>query len=651
MNKCFFSKLALNNIEKNRRTYIPYVMTCIGAMVMFYTMIALAYNKSLLQVTYGEETQIMLKIGVKLIGFFSVIFLFYTNSFLIKRRKKEFGLYNILGMEKKHITKMIFIEVVDMTVISLIFGIGLGILFSKAMLLAVANIIKTGQSSIKFEVPGKAVAITVILFVCIFFCIFLKDLTQIHLAKPIELLKGGEKGEKEPKTKWLTALVGIITIGIGYAICIKVENPMETVGMFMIAVVLVMIGTYCSFIAVSIVILKMLKKNKKFYYKVNHFASVSGMIYRMKQNAVGLANICILGTGVLIMVSSTVSLYWGVEDAVKKMVPWTVTGEVYCPYKNSDKILKDMEKVMLETLGKEQEVIYYRTTSFTVKFEDNKILPDSSSSKDLINILTVEDYNRLENKKVSLADDEVLVYGHSLSDKVKIGKKSYRVKEQLTSYKESEIPDGYLKKNTFLIMKDAAEVKKASKISDQHIGNCLTYGVKNSLDKAEQLDLTEQLEKKIVSQLDTYKIRSYNVIGQEDERAGVMAIYGSLMFMGIFLAALFVMAVVLIMYYKQITEGYEDKERFAIMKKVGMDKKEIKSTIRSQVLLLFFLPLGVSLIHVSVAYVLIKKMLLMLGLANPSIFLVGTITSVAIFAVLYCVIYLMTAKVYYKIVE
>ncbi len=652
MNKLFFSKLAANNIVKNKRTYIPYILTCIGSIIMFFTMCALADNKSLLKLNYGDSTQVMLELGVKLIGFFAVIFLFYTNSFLIKRRKKEFGLYNILGMEKKHITKMIFIEVLDMAVISLVSGIALGLLFSKAMLLAMANIMGTGYQTIKFEISGHAIFTTLILFACIFLSIFIKDLTQIHLAKPVELLKGGQTGEKEPKTKWLTALVGIVTIGIGYAICMKVENPMDTMNMFMVAVLLVMIGTYCSFIAVSIAILKMLKKNKSFYYKINHFVSVSGMIYRMKQNAVGLANICILGTGVLVMVSSTVSLYWGVDDAAKKMVPWPVTAQVNCPYKNSAKVLEEMEQITAKKGIEESDSIYYTEYTFPVKYDGNRILAGSISAKDMVIFLTLDDYNRLEEKEMSLEENEVLVYGQKFQNEVKIGKKNYKIKEQLQSYSQKEIPDGYLKENTFVIMKNEKAVKEASKISQQHIGPCLVYGVKKSLDKETQNAIVDEMNQTLSkgTNQEKYAIRATNFIGQGDERDGMMAIYGSLMFMGIFLAVLFVMAVVLIMYYKQITEGYEDKERFAIMKKVGMDKKEIKSTIRSQVLVLFFLPLGVSLVHVSVAYVLIKKMLLLLGLSNPAVFLLGTMISAVVFAVLYSVIYIMTAKTYYKIV-
>lgn len=316
MNNTLYPKLAVTNLKNNRKTYVPYIFTAVLCVMMFYMIDALSRSESVEEVTM----QICLRYAVAVVLIFSLIFLFYTNSFLIKRRKKEIGVYHILGMGKSHISKMMLIEMLITAGVSIVAGIVFGVIFGKLMYLILLKILHS-KVSMAFAISLSSVRDTVLLFVVIFSLSFLYNLLQIKLSNPIELLHGGNQGEKEPKTKWFLTLIGVAALGTGYYLAITTEHPLDALSHFFVAVVCVIVGTYALFTAGSIAILKMLKKNKKFYYQPKHFTTISGMIYRMKQNAVGLANICILSTMVLIMVSTTVSLYAGMEDILKARFP------------------------------------------------------------------------------------------------------------------------------------------------------------------------------------------------------------------------------------------------------------------------------------------------------------------------------------------
>ena len=320
MNRFFYFKLAVTNIKKNAKTYVPYIITSILTICMFYIICSLSNNPDLTKATGTGTMSEVLFLGTIVCGIFAVIFLFYTNSFLMKRRKKEFGLYNILGMEKKHISRVVLCETLIISVISLVFGILVGILFDKLMLLVLLSMFSV-KIPLGFYISSASLNSTFILFAGIFLLIFLNSIRQIHLAKPIELLHGSSVGEKEPKAKWFLTLIGILLLGLGYYISLTTTNPLGAFGLFFVAVICVIIGTYLLFITGSITILKMLKKNKRFYYKASHFISISGMIYRMRQNAAGLANICILSTMVLVTVSSTISLWGSIADLVNTRYP------------------------------------------------------------------------------------------------------------------------------------------------------------------------------------------------------------------------------------------------------------------------------------------------------------------------------------------
>ncbi|HCX62731.1 MAG TPA: cell division protein FtsX, partial [Clostridiales bacterium] len=389
MNKFFYPKLAVNNIKKNSKTYIPYMLTCIGTIMMFYNICFLVVAKDIEIVQdSGSLRQVML-LGAMVIGIFSLIFLFYTNSFLIKKRKKEFGLFNILGMEKKHISKIIFFETLITSSITLIVGILSGILLSKLIILFLFKILSF-NATFGFEISPTAIFASLCLFGSINVINFIFNITQVHLSKPVELLKGGNVGEREPKTKWLLTIVGALCLGTGYYIAVVTESPLAALNLFFVAVMLVIVGTYCLFTAGSIAVLKRLRKNKKYYYKPNHFVSVSGMIYRMKQNAAGLSNICILSTMVIVMISSTISLYTGMEDILKIQYPKDI---IISAYEISDEEAKTLNEIINQQTSaayiEQKDVIYYRSTELLAIQEGTYFKPVENQFDTMDSISTI----------------------------------------------------------------------------------------------------------------------------------------------------------------------------------------------------------------------------------------------------------------------
>ncbi|MGL4337234.1 MAG: FtsX-like permease family protein [Turicibacter sp.] len=646
MNKLFYPKLALTNIKKNSQTYIPYMITCICTMMMFYIMHAISINKGLYGVNGSESLIIILDLGMIVIGIFSAIFLFYTNSFLIKRRKKELGLYNVLGMEKKHIAKILFYENVFTSCISLAIGLSGGIVLNKFMFMLLLKLLAF-DVPYGFEIPLSSLGITASLFILIFFVTLLTNLVQIKMANPMALLKGGQQGEKEPKTRWIKAITGVISLSLGYGIALSVETPLEAINLFFVAVILVMIGTYELFTAGSIALLKLLRKNKKFYYKSKNFISVSGMMYRMKQNAVGLANICILSTAVLVMLSTTFSLYVGMEDALRYRFPRDISIGGGDLSEDDVNLLNELVDRQLEDQGiiPTNKVNYYNKADAYSRADESFILGNNnaySTDFSILGFVSLADYNRLEGKHVTLAQDEVLIFSSGKNygkDKITIEGQPFNVKEELETLvfknkNEMDMIDTYI-----LIVNDI------DRFGEESTSYQLDFDVESS----------DEEEVIVLSQLLYQKFRENNLDVSLEcmaaNREDFLSLYGGLFFLGLFLGTLFLMATVLIIYYKQVSEGYDDKERFNIMQKVGMSKTEIKKTIRTQVLMVFFLPLVFTIIHIAFAFPIITKLLAMLNLINTPLFLFATIITVLIFTVIYGVVFLLTARTYYKIVE
>lgn len=654
MNKFFYPKLAATTIKKNGKVYIPYILTCIGSIAMFYIIHSISINTGLDIMNGGKQLKMLLNLGKWVIGIFSVIFLLYTNSFLIKRRKKELGLYNILGMEKKHISKLMLYETLIIAVLTLVSGIAIGALLSKFMFLLLLKILNF-DVTLKFYISKESILSTMLLFISIYAVMLLNNLRQIHLSNPVELLKGGNAGEREPKTKWILTLIGVVSLGAGYYIAVTTENPLSALNLFFIAVLLVIVGTYALFTAGSIAILKALKKNKNFYYKSRNFINVSNMIYRMKQNAVGLANICILSTAILVVLSTTVSLYIGMDDILKTRYPDDIMISISeVQPENIEKVNSIIETEMQKSGLTKTGALKHGYISEISMQEDNKFIVANREESSITNMnillfITADDYNQLEGKSVQLEQGEVLICADNNTlqgNSVEIFNKQFNIKgyiEDLKIKREMEnIVNGY-----YIIVSDIDsinEIKVAA--GDEEKGINYYYGLDVEGSMEEQLELTNAIQ----SSLNNNSIKS-SVEGIAIARESFFSIYGGLFFIGLFLGLLFIMATVLIIYYKQISEGYDDKERFEIMQKVGMDKREVKKSINSQILMVFFLPLVMAVIHLAFAFKIITSLLKIFNLTNINLFVICTTSTILVFAIFYIVVYYATSKVYYRIVQ
>lgn len=642
MNNFIYEKLAVTNLKNNRKTYVPYIFTGVLTVMMFYIIDALSRGKGITQ----DTLKICLQYATGVIVVFAVIFLFYTNSFLIKRRKKEIGVYNILGMGKRHIARMMAVETILTAGISILGGLVFGIIFGKLMYLLLLKILHNSVD-MQFSVNGTAIVQTVILFAGIFLLTYLYNILQIQLVNPVELLHGGNQGEKEPKSRWLLVIVGVAALGNGYWIALTTEAPLEALLKFFVAVVCVIIGTYALFIAGSIVVLKILRKNKAYYYNPKHFTSVSGMIYRMKQNGAGLANICVLSTMVLVMVSTTVSLYAGMEDILDSRFPRDVSIVCNEADTNNEETLQRLIKEQCEKTGvKITDRVRYRYGSMNAVLKGNNLekveqyYPDNHFY--YVEMITQEEYNRIEKQNVSLKEQEILTYttnGKCGKKQINIAGQNYQVKKELSEMTSQPKSTAEMYKTLYIVFANAEQIERIESFS---------YADKFNLkgDDGKQKEALEQIQNEFYEKFPDGTMESRML-----SRSSFYELYGGLFFIGIYLGSMFIMATVLIIYYKQISEGYDDRERYQIMQKVGMSKKEVKRSIRSQVLSVFFLPLVVAVIHVAVAFKVMTKILGVLNLTNVSLFAVCTIITIAVFAVFYIIVYSITAKEYYRIVN
>lgn len=666
MNTMFYPRLAATNLKKNAKIYVPYIITCILTVSMYYIIKSLTLNEGLNHLMGADTVRYTLSLGCKIVAMFAVIFLFYTNSFIIKNRKKEFGLFHILGMEKKHIAKIIAFENLYVTLISFVFGLFAGIILDKLMYLAIIKIIGA-EIALGFYISEKAIVSALVLFGILFFFIFLNAIRIIYSSKTIELLQGGNVGEKEPKAKWFLALLGFVCLGTGYYLAVTVESAITALGLFFVAVILVIVGTYLVFTAGIIAMLKLLKKSKKFYYRTKHFISVSGMFYRMKQNAVGLANICILSTMVLVMISTTASLVTGIEDIVHKRYPYEI--QIY-PYYSEGVKEKNQQLVDLirKTAAEEniaiQEEMEYTSLEFTTLYNGGTkfitdALPDLTLVDKVCNLffITEADYRKYSGDEISLADDEVIFY----TDRLKYHEDSFEVfgeTYKIVKYADDFIGNGNISVDVCptcqIVVKDTSIMEKIQKKQLSVYGDNASriqffYGADLDCDKETQIALADKIDEKIEA-LENDGI-SCRFECREKNRDSFHSLYGGLFFLGVFLGTLFMMATVLIIYYKQISEGYDDKKRFEIMQKVGMTEEEVKKTIHSQVVTVFFLPLVMAGVHTAFAFPMVRQIMYALMLTNTKLYITCTMICFLAFTVFYGIVYFLTAKVYYRIVR
>lgn len=669
MNLTMYPKLAMNSISKNKRLYIPYILTCVGMIMMYYIIAFLAFGKSLNSLKGGSIMQQALVFGCGVLSIFSFIFLFYTNSFLTKRRKKEFGLYNILGMGKTNIAVMLVCESVIIALISIVSGLILGIVFSKLAELLMINIMHA-ETNFTFIIEWKVVLQTIGVFAAIFALLLVNTLRQIHLSQPIELLRSDNAGEKQPKANWAIALAGAVILVAAYIIAISIKNPMQAMFMFFIAVIMVIIATYLLFIAGSVAVCKLLKKNKNYYYKTNHFVSVSSMIYRMKRNGAGLASICILCTMVLVMLSSTVCLYMGAEDSLVKRYPRNIDVSVSADKQSNlddervqkikDFAMKTVSDYKLTTSNKME----YRVAGFLALIDNSTIKVDTSFKMDSVdfNIMSIDAYNSLMNKNEKLNKNEALIY---TTKNLKYKHETLTLENGKT-YKTRICNDEFVEtgdsvmntmSSMYIIVPNLEEAVKSVDTTAAFSGKkAVTYheyfGFDLNGDEKTQISVRDKIMKyknELISQKnDKLSVR---IECRAAERVNFYDLYGSLFFLGILLGIVFVFAAVLIIYYKQISEGYEDQSRFEIMQKVGMSKREIKKSINSQVLTVFFLPLLMSALHLGFAFPMIYRMLMLFSITNLSFLILVTLACFAVFTMFYMIVYRTTSKAYYSIVS
>ncbi len=666
MNSRFYMKMAKSNLSKNSKTYVPYILMGIFIVTMYFMISSLYKSKEIINMDHGKNIVLLLGVGMWVIRIFSVIFLFYINSFLIKRRKQEIGLYNILGMEKRHIGIMMYVETVYIMLIDIAAGIILGIVFGKLMFLLLFKLIKS-QSIPAFAIPADSLTETIIFFIALFSVIFIYNLMKIHLTNPIEMLHGGEIGEKEPKTKIIITAIGLLTMGWGYYFALMYKQPLKVMNTFMIAIVAVIIGTYCLFTSGSIAVIKLLKRNKRIYYRTNNFTILSGMLYRMKQNAVGMANICILSTMVLISVSTTVCLYAGMEDSISSAYPREIMVTSYMDEADSeDEINKIVEDVNKKFCVKEKnkvethilELFFRNTEKETAELCDGGNFNALTEGNIVINeLIPLSDYNKVSGKKYELNDDEVLAFTKNgkeiknLKFNVNNSKYEFSVKKILDSmdkslYDSSE--ESFTDVNV-IVVKDISIMNEIYSNVRNLEGNLSSYYYKVLYNT----NLNVKESKRLCDEINIYN-NGDKFIYTENQyliREELNMMYGGFLFIGIFVSIIFLMATALIIYYKQISEGYDDRERFIIMQKVGMSSDEVKKNIKIQVMMVFILPLIVAAIHVAVAFRIFKIILQMLSFSNAHLFGLCTLGTLGVFAVIYVIMFTVTSKSYYKIVS
>lgn len=666
----FYSKFALNNLVKNKRFIIPYVLSTIFTIMSFYILSSLAFGDNLNKLPNGiEATKQVLSLGIIVIAIFSTIFLFYTYSFLVKRRVKEFGLYSVLGMTKKQIAKILVLETIFIAVTTIVLGIGLGIIFDKLMLLVLLKLF-SATVTFGFSITPIAVVFSVLLFGGIFFLLLLYTVIKIARLRIVALLKDENKGEKEPKSRWILAIIGLALIGYGYYTAQTVQNPVKALVVFFYAVVAVIIGTYLVFMAVSITVLKIMKNNKNFYYKPKNFISVSGLLYRMKRNAVGLANICILSTMVLVTMGSTSALYAGMEKSYNERFPRQLMVAGYNSTSEKLKKIENNAKLSAKEAGTEvEDMVSYSSLPMVGRLVEDKFNFESNVGVDLSNVkmivvLELKDYNKTANKNKTLESNEVLLHidkkGNYNHNSISLNGSDYKIKEKLSEFPgaigsaAANIIDTY-----YVVVKDEKEVTKlATKLTELSskelekrgisiesgtptLQNYAAFNIKDTTKEAKVIENFKKLEEG----------ESVSIEGKEENRLTFRGVFASFLFIGVFISLIFVTSQVVIMYYKQISEGYEDKGNFEIMRKVGITDKQIKQSIRSQVLLIFFSPLIIATLHTIVAYPFIEKILRLFLITDNSIFLQALAVTIVVFAIFYLIVYAITSKIYYRIIK
>ena len=691
MKNGFYVRIAADNIKKNGRLYLPRIFAETGLLGCFYILITLAMDDRLSEALGGAYLPTFMWMGAAVLGLLSLILLLYVNSFLMKRRKSEYGLYNVLGLEKRHIAKVLFAESMITSMLSVAAGLCFGILFYKLSSLLICRLLRSEIVAGFYYLNAARVLLSGGVFLAMDFFAFLVNLVTLRRLNPAELLSAKRTGEREPKTRWILLIIGVLSLGTGYGIALTVKSPLQAIFLFFAAVILVIVGTYCLFVTGTTFVLQSLKKNKRYYYNKKHMPAVAGLLFRMKQNAVGLASIAILATGVLVMISTTVSLYSGVQDTMETNYPRQLYLSAY--RQAGDGIThipsEKLEEIVREAAGENgvavKDVESERLLTVSYLLRDGKLLTKTEveggyGTSELCSVMfiTEDTYAELQSKRVTAEDpalsrapeglgldkDEI-AFCRVASAAMDLGfmpetltfhGNTYRVKENLTYFPIGSnmstvvnvlgivVADDDVLNDVYLAQKEAYG-EFASEFSDR-------IGVSFADEEAVSA-VGEQVSQAIVNKLQAVGTGTlqYDLDTKWESLHNVLEMYGTFLFLGILLGFVCLFSTILIIYYKQISEGYEDRERFQIMEKIGMEQREVRKTIGSQLILQFFLPLATAAVHTAAAFPILLKLLKILMLTNTSLFIVCTLVTLAVFALVYTAVYVLTARTYYRIVH
>lgn len=672
-----YPRLAVEGMRKNGRLYLPYILTCVGMVAMRYIIRFLSLDPAVAALRGGSLLCYMLQLGAGIIALFALLFLFYTHSFLMRRRKREFGLYNVLGMGKLALGRIMLWETVFVTFLALLGGFALGMTLSKLAELGLINVLD-GEVDYSLSVSWKALAETAVFFLVTFFLLFLDTLRQVGLTNAVDLLQSENSGEKPPKGNWLLGLAGVVILGIAYYIAVSITNPITALVSFFGAVALVIIATYLIMISGSVVFCRLLQKNKRYYYKPDHFVSVSSMTYRMKRNGAGLASICILATMVMVMMSLTTSLYAGGEETLFQRYPReigltvTMNGVEALDDANGEALRAAVLDTATQSGAKVQNEYRLRNVSVAGMLKDGTVETDvraldeltPSTYNDVLEFcfIPLADYNRTAGKNETLADGEAMVYAHRYTftgDSLSFNNgRSFTVKKQL----EPIFADSYAAMDimpTLMVVVPDLEAaiegldKLANFKGDPMLTYCWYLGFDTGLPADEQGTVLEAVTEQMLGLQENgaFGLKNVSVECRERERQSFLSLNGGLFFLGIFLSIVFLFATVLIIYYKQISEGFEDQARFDIMRKVGMTRRAIRKSINSQMLTVFLLPLALTALHLAFAFPIVEKLLLAFSFDNTGLFALVTLACLGVFTLFYTAVYRLTSNVYYGIVS
>jgi len=672
----FYPKMAVSGMRKNGRLYVPYIATCILMVSVFYIMHLLGFSDMLEGFAGAGTARDMLRLGTVVMAVFGTIFLFYTQSTLIKGRLKEFGLYSVLGMNRRNLGKIIFFETLITWFTAVTGGIAIGIGLSKLAELGFRKMIGIG-SSYKFIISWQSILTTVIVYSFIFFLIFLNAARKVRFSRAINLIHSDKTGEKPPKANWFIGIAGLLIMLSGYVIALKIEQPLSALIWFFVAVILIIIGTYITLIAGSVLLCRFLQKNKKYYYKTNHFVSVSSMAYRMKRNGAGLASICILLTMVLVIMSSTSSLYLNREELLHNHYP----RQINCSANNygfsgdyeetASKLEDEIIKKTNEFGTEAKDIISISYCDISGYFENGKLNVDINPLEMTTTIdydkvvvayfISLEDYNGLTGKEEVLSNGEVLaaVNGNlPIEDSISIGSETFKVAKKISSNEGNlkNIGMNGLVSSLIIVTDDFNGVASRFKDIKDYRGELMLVwewklAFDTGLDESQEQELNNRLRSYIRDELytgDFYSVRSES---RSEQREDFVKTFGGLFFLGILLSVIFLVSCVLIIYYKQISEGFEDQSRFGIMQKVGMTKENIKNSINSQMFTVFLIPIILACVHLATVLPIVHKLLMLFGHNNVPLLLISAGVCVLVCGIVYAVIYKLTSNAYYRIVS